>query len=215
MNQIMDSLFTDNVQFNDFYNKLFEMIYYSDFYNSKPIGDGDREGFISTIAIGFICNSRTFESKEEKKEQFIKMFKSMINLFKNYTYEAKNYYNLSFMNWLGDLFSHRISLKDKSNEILELIPIITENIYNNADYYNVQENIDKLFNSRVSWHNRIHEDYLNYMTFITVAFLNSIDDKENKKELTFKYLKHLFEFNRDDDICVYDNYDYKNNPINL
>jgi D-alanyl-lipoteichoic acid acyltransferase DltB (MBOAT superfamily) len=207
----------NTVNFNDFYNKLYDMIYYSDFYNCMPIGEGSRESFISTISIGFISNIRVFETKEKKQEQFIKMFKSMINVFKTYIYGANDYNNISFIDWLGKFFESRVSLKDKNEEILELIPEIVENIYSTLDieYYNVQKNIDKLFNSKVSWHNQSHEDHINYMTFITMAFLDSVSDRDNKKDITLKYLKNLYEFIRDDELCVYDNYDYKHNIINI
>jgi hypothetical protein len=192
MTEIMDKIFNKEIQYKDVYNFINENLCYSEEWNGKPYNYDEKDEFISTITISILACIKCFEEKDQK-EYFIKMINEIKKLFLNYHYHSVDYNNKGFIEKLSLIFENRVDRKDKENEIRQLIKPISELIIlKHDDYYNIQKNVYKLFNTHLSWHYEFPADYINYITFSLYAFIQTIN--ENNLNLDYyleKYLDNL------------------------
>jgi hypothetical protein len=198
-------LLKKEIEYVELYMLVHDKIYYSEEWNGKPYDWNDRESFISTLTMSILACLRCFENDNDKKEYFNRMINEMRKLFINYNYRAINYNKKSFIEYLQVIFDKRIDMKDKENEIRQMIIPISELIsIKSDDYYFLQKNINKLFNTHLSWHNQFNEEYINYLTYGLYSFLKTLDEN-NKNELIKKYLENLLTININDLDSFYDN----------
>lgn len=126
----------------------------------------------------------------------------LTTLIENYDYNARDYETKA--RWIRNMFKPNITHQDAKETKFNEIPSIAQQILTTPSYYNVQRYLYVLFNSGIT-KGEFHNDYINFLTIGTVAFANSICDKENKEELLESYLKHLYEMNLHE-VSFYDAY---------
>lgn len=195
---------TYKLRFGDLYNKLYDYLIEGKFTDYQTIvGWESTDSFISSINVCLICCLKTFTSQNNQKEIVENFIEHLTTLIENYDYEARNY-DQNRGQWIRNMFKTNITHKDAKETKFNEIPSIAQQIWVTPSYYNVQRYIYVLFNLGIT-KGEFHNDYINFLTIGTVAFVNSIFNKENRNELMESYLKNLYEMSIDE-VCFYDVY---------
>lgn len=198
-------------RYGELFNNMYDLITESKFYNSKTIClyDGDKP-FVSTITMSLISGLQAVQLNINDRKQFIRNYvRELAELFVSDKYYKENDYSPTFCS-INSIFTKTISREDVKDETFDSLPQITREILANEtnDYYQLQKSIWNIFNSRVSWSKSYHSDYINFLTFGTFIFINTIKkiDGIDKDQVLKSYLENFYNINIYEK-CLYEEYD--------
>jgi hypothetical protein len=169
---------SDNIQYNELYSLYANILKSSklDNYHSFMIGNSE---LISTLTLGLISciKSLSILSEDEKKELTIQYIKNVINLINTTKYKHKDYE--SFYERISNIFKPKHKLSVSNIQSIKY-----------SDYYDIQKHIWNLVNGN---NGRYHGEYINILTLGFYAFLQTINNIDNKETSIINYLKCMIE----------------------
>lgn len=214
-----------NGMFNEIFNEMFDEMFDGYEYNIKNIlniPNINKEQFLSTMTMSFICFMKSISSMNNEDRKlvihiYITNIKSNLSLLTSY---KSNEY-LSFFKRIFCYFQPITPLEYVSSPYsLEYHSII--NYFKDLldtpsqisfSYYKIQE---KIHNLLCGEYNRYNSEYINVTTFGFFIYLKTIKDIKDKKKYLYKYISSLIYINiLSDKISLYDKPDIQTTIINL
>jgi hypothetical protein len=220
MNTVLNKIFLENSQdgykmrFGDMHNTITDYFMENKIDYTKYLSDTDVEtSVVSTMSMGIFSALMVYKGSSDQKNlisNYITELSQLINTTDymrsnfNIGFESiKKYFESFFENdekkecekyeSKDDDFYSKLTLEDFN---YENIPTLTSNLFINNKHkdfkclFNIIKNIFDLANSGY------HDDYITQVALTMLAFINTIEDKNNRDQLLKVYIYKMLEMDK-------------------